>query len=136
MAETVKNLFFKARALLDEYSDDGIIIADEEVIDMQEKAILLADMAQKELYEQSQLDLTKVEPNTFTSIDNTTEVNYKADQAIVYYIAARLAPFENKELVNFFEDKYEQLKRKCSNKAVEVQITDVYGFYSLDDEVI
>jgi len=136
VAETVKNLFLKARTLLDEYSDDGVIIPDAEVIDMQEKSVLLADMAQKELYEQSQLDLTKAEPNTFTTIDSVTEVNYKADQAIVYYIAARLAPFENKELVNFFDDKYEQLKRKCSNKATEVQITDVYGLNSLDDEVV
>ncbi|SDG47499.1 hypothetical protein [Desulfosporosinus hippei] len=127
MAETVKNLFLKARALLDELTDDGVLIPEDEVIDMQSKAVLLGDMAHKELYEQSRLDSTKDEPDTFTSIDDTTEVNYKADQAITYYIAARLAPFENKELVNFFEDKYEQLKRKSINKATEVAITDVYA---------
>ena len=126
MAETVRNLFLKARALLDEYSDDGVLIPDAEVADMQAKSILLADLAQKELYDQSLSDLTKLEPTTLTLITDTTEVNYKADQAIVYYIAARLAPFENKELVNFFEDKYEQLKRKSVNKAIEVLIEDAY----------
>ena len=50
MAETVRNLFLKARALLDEYSDDGVIIPEAEVIDMQGKSILLADLAQKKLF--------------------------------------------------------------------------------------
>ena len=126
MAETVRNLFLKARALLDEYSDDGVIIPEAEVIDMQAKSIPLCDIAQKKLYEQSQLVLTKVEPDTLTLITDTTEVNYKADQAIVYYIAARLAPFENKELVQFFEDEYKELARKCVNKAIEVLIEDAY----------
>jgi len=127
LPETVQNLFLKARTLLDEYSDDGVIIPDAEVIDMQGKSILLCDMAHKELYEQSRLDLTKTEPDTLTAITDLTEVNYKADQAIVYYVTARLAPFENKELVVFFEDKYEQLKRKCVNKASETEILDVYA---------
>jgi hypothetical protein len=50
MAQTVRQLFLKARALLDEYSDDGVLIPESEVIDMQGKSILLADMAQKELF--------------------------------------------------------------------------------------
>lgn len=116
----------KVRALLDEYSDGGIMISDAEVIDMQMKSIPLADMAQKELYKYCFLDET-VTPTTLTSIDDTTQVNYEADQAIVYYIAARLAPFENKELVSFFESKYEDLKRECKNKANPVPIVDVYG---------
>jgi hypothetical protein len=135
MAETIKNIFYKARTLLDEYTDDGVIIPDAEVVDMEKKSILLADMAHKELYEQSLLVSTQAEPDDITTIDDTTEVNYKADQAIVYYIAARLAPFENKELVNFFEDKYEQLKRRCSNKAEEVEITDIYGINTVNEEV-
>lgn len=133
--ETVRNLFLKARTLLDELTDDGVLIPEAEVADMQAKSILLCDMAHKELYEQSRSDLTKEEPNTLTLITDTTEVNYKADQAIVYYIGARLSPFENKELTNFFEDKYEQLKRHCSNKAVEEPIEDVYGINpAVEDE--
>jgi hypothetical protein len=50
MAETVRSLFLKARALLDELTDDGVLIPEAEVIDMQEKSILLADLAQKELH--------------------------------------------------------------------------------------
>jgi hypothetical protein len=55
MAETVKSLFMKARALLDEYSDDGSLIPDADVIDLQQKTIPLADMAQKELYKTGKL---------------------------------------------------------------------------------
>lgn len=127
MAETVRNLFLKARTLLDEHTDDGVLIPESEVIDMQSNSVLLADMGHKELYEQSRSDLTKDEPDDITTIDDTTEVNYKADQAIVYYIAARLSPFENKELVAFFESKYEDLRRRCANKATEALITDVYA---------
>jgi hypothetical protein len=50
MAETVRNLFLKARTLLDEYTDDGVLIPDSEVSDMGAKSVLLADMAQKELH--------------------------------------------------------------------------------------
>ena len=50
MAQTVKQLFLKARTLLDEYTDDGVLIPDSEVADMSAKSILLADMAQKELH--------------------------------------------------------------------------------------
>jgi len=136
LPEIVQNLFLKARTLLDEYSDDGVIIPDAEVIDMQGKSILLCDMAHKELYEQSRIDLTKAEPDTLTAITDTTEVNYKADQAIVYYLAARLSPFENKELVNFFESKFEQLKRQCTNKATEIAVTDIYAINTLVEEEI
>lgn len=50
MAETVRSLFLKARSLLDEFTDDGVLIPEDEVIDMQSKAVPLADLAQKELY--------------------------------------------------------------------------------------
>lgn len=125
--ETVRSLFLKARTLLNEYTEDGVLIPESEIIDLQTKSIQLADMAHKELFEHAKSDIIQEEPTTFTSIDNTTEINYKADQAIAYYIAARLAPFKKKELVNFFESKYDQLKRECVNKAVAVQIEDVYG---------
>jgi len=126
MAEIIQNLFYKVRALLDEYTDDGVLVAESDVADMQAKSILLADMAHKELYDRALLVSTVTTPTDITLITNTTQVNYKADQAMVYYIAARLAPFENKELVTFFEDKYDELKRKCVNKVEDVAITDAY----------
>lgn len=124
--ETLSNLFKKARALLNEYTEDGVLIPEDEIIDLQEKAIPLIDMAHKELFESSKADAEQTEPTTLASISDTTEVNYKADQALVYYCAARLAPFKKKELVGFFEDKYEQLKRTCINKASFVDIIDAY----------
>lgn len=125
--ETIRNLFLKSRALLDEYSEDGVVLPEADVIDMQKKYILITDMGHKELYEIARSDVTQEEPTTLTDIDDTTEINYKADQALVYYGASRLAFFENKELVVPFEEKFEQLKRRCVNKAVETEIEDVYA---------
>jgi len=127
MSESAINLFAKARALLNTYTEDGIQIPEPDYIDMQEKAIPLIDMVHKELYEIARIDLLKEEPDTITTIDDITEVNYKADQAIVYYVAARLAPFKKKELVQYFEDKFEQLKRGCRNKVTAVLIVDAYA---------
>jgi len=127
MSESAINLFAKVRALLNTYTEDGVQIPEPDYIDMQEKAIPLIDMGHKELYEIARIDLLKEEPNTITTIDDITEVSYKADQAIVYYVAARLAPFKKKELVQYFEDKFEQLKRGCRNKALAISITNAYA---------
>jgi hypothetical protein len=127
MSESARSIFSKVRALLNTYTEDGVQIPEPDYIDMQEKAIPLIDMGHKELYEMARTDLAKEEPDTITDIEDITEVNYKADQAIVYYVAARLAPFKKKDLVTFFEDKFEQLKSTCKNKAVAVPITDAYA---------
>lgn len=127
MADTILNLFLKSRALLDELTDDGVLILDSEVADMQSKYILHIDTGHKELYEMAKLEAAPDEPVTITLISHTTAVNYKADQALTYYGASLLAHFENKELVAPFRDKFESLMRKCGNKAVEVAITDVYA---------
>jgi hypothetical protein len=68
-------------------------------------------------------------PTTLTTIDSVLEIDDITAQAIVYYVAARLAPFENKELVNFFEGKYGELKLENtrSQPATEEQIIDVYS---------
>lgn len=68
-------------------------------------------------------------PVTITSVTDTLEIDDITAQAIVYYVAARLAPFENKELVSFFESKYEELKRENTNDmpTSEVDIEDFYG---------
>jgi len=81
MAETVRNLFLKARVLLDEYSDDGVIIPEAEVIDMQTKSILLCDMAQKELHKIGKLYDTfeftnKPAPNLLGSYSNFDLVDF------------------------------------------------------------
>jgi len=126
MAETGRSIFAKVRAILNTFTEDGVQIPEADYIDMQMKAVPIIDMGHKELYDLAKIDLLKDEPTTIISIDDITEVNYKADQALAYYVAARLAPFKKKELVMFFEEKYEQLKRSCRNKAVAVVITDAY----------
>lgn len=49
-------------------------------------------------------------PTTITTITDTLQVDDITAKAISYYVAARLAPFENQNLVNFFEGKYIELK--------------------------
>lgn len=68
-------------------------------------------------------------PTPLTAIDDVLEIDDITAQAIVYYISARLAPFENKELVNFFESKFAELKLESTKvgPATESEIIDVYG---------
>lgn len=68
-------------------------------------------------------------PTTLTTIDSALEIDDITAQAIVYYIAARLAPFGNKSLVNFFEQKFAELKLESTKAgpATEQQIIDMYS---------
>lgn len=68
-------------------------------------------------------------PTPLTSIDDVLEIDDITAQGVVYYIAARLAPFENKELVNFFEGKFGELKMENTRTqpATESEIIDVYA---------
>lgn len=127
MAETVGTLFIKVRALLDEYTDEGVVTPQADVVDMQMKFIKFADMAHKDIYRLVNTSAVLVPPE-LTATTNTLSINDIDAQAIVYYGAARLAPFENKDLVTFFESKYDELKREAKNnvRAVEVDITDSY----------
>jgi hypothetical protein len=127
MAETIQSLFDKARALLNIYTEDGIQKPVDDYIDIQSKAVPLADIAHKDIFEMAKLNSEQVEPTTITSFEDVTEVNYKADQAIVYYIAARLAPFKKKELVQYFEDEWLRLRNLCANKCTFKDIEDAYS---------
>lgn len=55
MATTAQQIFYEVRALLDEYTDEGVITPDVDVADLQAKSILFIDMAQKELYKYGKL---------------------------------------------------------------------------------
>lgn len=50
MATTVLDLIYDARALLDSYTDDGVVIAADDLADFHASCIRFADMGQKELY--------------------------------------------------------------------------------------
>ena len=51
MSVTALQLFNKARALIDEYTEDGTVILDADIADIKARALLFIDMAQKELYQ-------------------------------------------------------------------------------------
>ncbi len=54
----VQDIVYKARALLDAYTEDGIIIAADELADFQASALLHADSGQKELYKVGRIEKT------------------------------------------------------------------------------
>jgi hypothetical protein len=54
----VQDIVYKARALLDAYTEDGIVIAADELADFQASAILHADSGQKELYKVGRIEKT------------------------------------------------------------------------------
>jgi hypothetical protein len=88
MAETVRNIFDKALALLNQYSDDGVRIPDADVVDLMMKSIPLADMAQKELYKVGKLYKTfefdnKPSANLLGLLSNFDAVDF--DGTVKYY---------------------------------------------------
>jgi len=54
----VSDILLDVRALLDEYTEDGTLIADDEIVDITKKAIRFIDMGQKELYKLGNLEKT------------------------------------------------------------------------------
>lgn len=92
MSVTVQELLYKARALLDEYTDEGTIIPQSDVIDIEEKMILFLDMGQKELYKTGRTFQTLEFANKpitpigglfsgFEMKENTGEVEYFPDES-------------------------------------------------------
>jgi hypothetical protein len=73
-------------------------------------------------------------PVTLTSIDDVLEIDDITAQAIVYYIAARLAPFKKKELVVFFETKYAELKIESLADA-PITTTTIVDIYSIGGDL-
>jgi hypothetical protein len=81
-------------------------------------------------YEGNLRVIYKPVPTDITTITDTLEIDDITAQAITYYGAARLATFENQNLVNYFEQKYGELKLESTKEAPlgEQEIIDVYGF--------
>ena len=59
MSTTVEKVILDARALLDEYTDDGVVISEQDVADITAKGIRFVDMAQKELFRTGNIYKTK-----------------------------------------------------------------------------
>lgn len=127
MAETVGYAFIKARGYLNQYTEDGVVIPEADIVDMKMRAILLADTAQKKIYRYARLDATKETPDKITSVDDNLEVNDLGVEAVALYIASKLAPFSNKELVNYYEEEYEHMVDEIKKPVTITDITDVYG---------
>lgn len=68
-------------------------------------------------------------PITITAITDTLEIDDITSKLIGYYVAARLAVFENPSLVNYFEQKFNELKLSVfvNTPQTEQTIIDVYG---------
>jgi hypothetical protein len=82
----MQDIAYKTRALLDEYTDEGIVIGDEDVADINAKVIKFADMAYKELYSVARIE-KKFEfsnvpfPNLLGDTSNFNQVDFVgADQ--------------------------------------------------------
>lgn len=101
MSVTVLDVFTKARALLDEYTDDGAVIPDAEILDFKSRAIVYADMAQKELftlgnyfstYEFTRKPIKNLVGNNFQIKEFTGETQYFPSEdgieAKSYYVEA------------------------------------------------
>ena len=59
----VQELYNKVLALIDNYTEEGVLVSEEENIDVQKKFLLFVDMAQKELWKQNK----KTESITITA---------------------------------------------------------------------
>jgi len=53
-------------------------------------------------------------PITITTLSQNIECNAIIAQAIPYYCAAKIAPYENKSIVNFCQDEYIRLKQELT----------------------
>lgn len=68
-------------------------------------------------------------PDTLVNLTDVLQIDDITAEAIPYYVAARLSPFEQAELVSFFEGKYQDLKTQSFIKqpSSSENIVDVYG---------
>lgn len=84
MAVIVQDLYYKLLGLLDQYTEDGVITAEEDVIDVQKKFIIFADQAQKELWKYNkitkQIEITNKPPkNRLGLLSNFDIIDFEGD---------------------------------------------------------
>lgn len=68
-------------------------------------------------------------PSEITSIDDIVDVDELTSQAIIYFVVGKIAPYENKELVNYAEGRYAELVRRLRVQQPEAEqsVENVYG---------
>jgi len=87
------------------------------------------DIYIKQEYEGSIKIIYNPIPTTVIALtDELTINNLTAEQAIIYYVASRLANTENTDLINLYEGKFNELKFEANKKRPmeEEKIQDVY----------
>lgn len=71
----------------------------------------------------------KPTPVTITALTDVLEIDDITAQALAYYAAAKLAPFNNKDLTSFYQQEFERLKLDSfvNMPQSESMIVNVYG---------
>jgi hypothetical protein len=110
-----QDVFIKAMDLMDETSSDGSFEGYDD--DYKKKAWSILTILQNELLSTA-TDIT--DENSTLSVDDRT-----GKMILPYGLAAHLLLTENTQAASFFNDRYEELKRR--RKASITPITDVYG---------
>lgn len=68
-------------------------------------------------------------PTPIADINGELSVDDIASDAIVYFVTAKVAPYENKDLVNYYEQKFNDFKfsLKTNQPVASTQVENVYG---------
>jgi hypothetical protein len=122
-----QDVFMLSMSLMDEISSDGTFAGYDS--DYKKKAWPILTILQSELLPLSTDTAEITDENSTLLVDDRT-----ARTVLPYGLAAHLLLNENVQSASFFNDRYEELKRK--RKAVIAPITDVYGVvdeYSMGD---
>jgi hypothetical protein len=113
-----QDVFMLSMSLMDEISSDGTFAGYAD--DYKKKAWPILTTLQTELLPLS------TEPVTITDETSTLLVDDRTCLTVLPYgLAAHLLLSENPNIASFFNNRYDELKRK--KKATIAKITDVYG---------
>lgn len=112
MPISMASIFTKVRALLDEYTEEGVVTPDADVVDMQTKAIQFADMAQKELYAVGRMEKTfsfnnKPYPNLLGNISNFNIVDFIGTDQTYEAVGAKAYYFESTGAGTAYIEEYD-----------------------------
>lgn len=122
MAVTAKQVYDRALVLMDEVIEDGTIEIDEPT-KYETKAIQILNILQMELLPPSQM------PIVLTNINQNMSVSDRVAYLVAPYgLAAHLLLADSNETAPFYQDRYEELKRKITTSIQPIEdVNDVLG---------
>lgn len=125
MPVTAQQVFDTALALMDEVTENGTITTETPEY-YRTKAVSFINLLQVELLPPT----AAITP--ITQLDQTLQLNDRIALLILPYgLAAHLLLNDDLSISSFFNDRYDELKRKIPTQAVP--ITDVYGALEVID---